>query len=61
MMNVIGLLVILLSDPKDERVVFGVVHEFKSQSECVKFIRDHEDFPNRERLACMAVVPPKEA
>jgi hypothetical protein len=59
MMNVIGLLVILLSDPKDDKVVFGVVHEFKSQSDCVKFLRD-ADLPGKERLVCMAVVKPLE-
>lgn len=61
MSNIIGLLIILLSDPKDGRVVFGVVNEFKSQAECVKFLRDHEDFPQRDRLVCMAVVKPLEA
>ena len=61
MLNIIGLLVILLSDPKDERIVFGVVHEFKSPAECVKFLRDHDDFPHKERLACMSVVKPLES
>lgn len=60
MSNIIGLLVILLSDPKDDKIVFGVVNEFKTYSECVKFLRD-ADLPHKERLACMAVVPPKEA
>lgn len=59
MSNIIGLLIILLSDP-GEPPVFGVVKEFKNQAECIKFLRDN-DLPHKERVMCMAVVKPLEA
>ena len=59
MSNVIGLLIILLSDPKDDKIVFGVVEQFNSYSECVKILRD-ADLPHKDRMMCLPVVKPKE-
>lgn len=57
----IALLVMLLSEP-GEPIVFAVVGDFKSQSECVQFIAK-ADVPDemRRRLSCLPVVKPVEA
>ncbi|WP_395406243.1 hypothetical protein ACHMW6_06105 [Pseudoduganella sp. UC29_106] len=57
----ISLLIILLSGP-GEPVVFGVMGEFRNQSECWATVREAE-MPDemRRKLSCIEVRKPRDA
>lgn len=56
----VSLLIMLLSEPNDP-IIFGVVREFKSQSECIQFLAKSEAPEEvKSKMRCLAVVKPVE-